>query len=686
MTTSSGARPVKLRDRAGAPPDEVDSLERDDAVDWAAGSELHLELARAKANDNLAAALVAMGWSQEGARVVARACVKPDDVRRRLAAPVELRVPGGVLLIVETTVFSPGVTTYPANLRELGRRQYPLGMIDQRANHTAVSEPMADSGHTCELILDVGDPSQLAERVRSSETWLNRHNPLANDVAVEGVLQPITLVGMRIDHRNGALSVNLLTAADGSSRTTAAHKVLGIDAADLLYRTGSSDRLFRQQVGSILRLLQEHGWTGLTEDDRRRLRALTMPARIVVGYRQEIGRSVSFDAAIRSLIGLMHIAPPKPYGAEVERDATADAVLGALQRPHGRHPARISEDEARWYAAVMTPKERDAAGFSPHEDVRAADITRVFLHGGRRTTLRVNAGIRGITARNSPTAEERVAIAVELVLRPWRTTHAADDNLNLTARRSALQRAYGMPDIARQIDAPLLEGIAEAQCTLEELRDFALEEVASGLGRSKEKPLGDCQVELATKAAYYLIMADPMGLRREAPPSARLRDDGESVDQRSPSAVLAAMVATVRGVRQAYEVIVCGRSGRPLREITSDSRLSRNDNGKLIVLTDARLRATYGGKGDLEHLKTGLAAAERAWRELVDSSVALEKATKALGGIRGVSGRSYLDEDGWPAEDIDEVRNRLDGIDHSLRGWGARWIARQADMSDDGDE
>jgi hypothetical protein len=653
-----------------------------EASDWDAGSEISLELARAKANENLANALVRVGWSGEGARVVARACVKADEVRRRLVAPVELRVPGGTMLVIETTVFSHGVTTYPTNLRELGSRLYPLGMVDHQTNDTIISDPIVDADYPCELVLDVSHPSQLAERLRSSEAWLNRRNPLASDVAVEGVLQPVTLVGMRIDHSNGAPSAHLLTAADGSSRTTAVHKILGLDAADLVYGIGSSDRLFRQQVGAILRLLREHGWAELADEDRRRVRALTMPARIVVGYRQEPGRGVSFNAAVRSLIGLTHIAPPLPYGAEVERDATADAVLDALRRPHRGRPPRISTDEARWYAAVMTPEERELAVLSPYADVRAADITRVLLHGGRRTTLRVNAGIRSITARSSPTAEERVAIAVELILRPWRTAHAGDENLSLTARRSALQRAYGMAEISRQPDEPLLEGLSDSEYTLEDLRDQALDEVAEGLGRRKGQPLGPAQVELATKAAYYLILSEPMGLRREAPPSARSRDD-EAADQRSPSVVLTAMLATTRGVQQAYAVVARGRAGEPLWEVDEYGRLVRDAERNRTVLTDERVRTTYGGKGPRQHATTGLAAAEHAWHELVQSLAAMEKATKAVAAVRSAAGRSYLDEEGWPDNEVDAVRRRLDRVDHLLRSWQDRWAARQEDKLDD---
>ena len=60
----------------------------------------------------------------------------------------------------------------------------------------------------------------------------------------------------------------------------------------------------------------------------------------------------------------------------------------------------------------------------------------------------------------------------------------------MTARRSALQRAYGLPQIAQQPDGPLIEGGIDSAFTLKELRDQALVESAEGRGRGKDLPLG----------------------------------------------------------------------------------------------------------------------------------------------------------------------------------------------------
>lgn len=63
------------------------------------------------------------------------------------------------------------------------------------------------------------------------------------------------------------------------------------------------------------------------------------------------------------------------------------------------------------------------------------------------TARRVNDGVRLLTGQQRPKRDDRVDIAVELILRPLRSQ--PKDSVNfIRSRRAVLQRAYRLPEIA----------------------------------------------------------------------------------------------------------------------------------------------------------------------------------------------------------------------------------------------
>jgi hypothetical protein len=528
-----------------------------------------------------------------------------------------------------------------------------------------IGDPTQSPGHSAELTLRVRDPEHLARRLRDAEEWLGKENPLTADVAAEGILQPLTVAVLTIVHDDESTAVTLLSAADGSSRTSAAHTVLKADPADVAYRYSGDHRTFRQFVGRPLRLLRERGWDGLSETEQHRIRALVAPARIIIGFEPDQGRGLTFDGAIRNLIGLTHIRPPLPYGAAVENEAKADAVLDSLSRPLRNQGPHITHDERAWYAGLLTPAQAAERQFPPYGDVRAADITRALLHGGRRTARRVNDGIRSLTARQRPTPAERVDIVVELILRTVRTEHAAVRGYSITARRAALQRAYRLPEISAQNEAPIMEGLPDSGLTLEQLRDYALEELDDDSGEGAN--LGPVQVELATKAAYYMIVAEPMALRREGYSG----DNDTSADDRTIPVVLRAMLTRRRGIYQAYAVIRNGRAQKPLIEVDDDGFPTTDRRGDQRVLTNELVRATYTNP-PLSRATSGAGGARRRWAEIENSIDGLERAVATMRKVKTEAGNQFVDEQGWPTDQIRRVRERLDRLSRILATWGDR--------------
>jgi hypothetical protein len=632
------------------------------------------QLPRPKAIENLEVALGNVGMSAEAARVIARASARPDDMRRRLGQPAEVRVPGGVMHVVETLVWSAGVVPYPNNPRELGDRVYPLGLdTDPPDDQRLLSDPVADPGRPAELALHLASRRQLEARLRDAETWLAEKQKLLVDaVAAEGVLQPVTLVAITVRHEDETPPVGMLAAADGSSRTTATHMKLGLDVADVVYSLGVDERGFRQVLGSVIRRTAEQPWPDLDPDDQASARVLTMPARVIVGYEGDPARDVGFADAVRALIGLMHINPPLAYGSTTTNNAVADAVLDALRRPLKTRPPWLDETQRRWFAATMTPVERDDAGLPTAPDVRAAQITRMLLHGGKRTAQRVNTGIRAVTSQRNPTPEERVDVCVELILRPWISRHRGDPDLPPTPRRAALQRALRMPEIPREPDDDLLEGFADSPWTLERLRDQALAEVDN-----EDVEFGHAQVELATKAGYYMVLSEPMALQRERAG----QRDSDVKDNRSPGQVLRTMLQTRRGVLQAYSVVVAGRRGYSLCEVGNDGRPTTRDR-QPVILTDELVRNTYGGRERKSGAPTsGAAAVSAVWDRIVQLVDQLDTAAEKMAAVKGASGRPIIKEAGWPPHLSGGIRNRLDRLSRTLGRWEDTW-EEQRDAGD----
>ncbi|MFF6907257.1 hypothetical protein ACFY9Q_15075 [Streptomyces sp. NPDC012389] len=632
-------------------------------------------LPRFNAVDNLSDALLGRGLSEKSVEALARAAVQPEDMRRKLTDVNKLRVQGGTLHIIETRLWSASVLPHPANPREYGRRSYALGGISPSLR--ILPEPGPTSGDGPELQIRVPRPDDLAQRLDDAKERLIKENPLDDDIAAEGVLQPLMVVPMTVwydsaPHRPTAL----LITADGSSRISAVHQLLGYRPSVIAYDWAHDVRKFRREVNRWLRLPQKQDWDSLSPADQGKLRALTVPARVVVGFEPDTRAGVRFHTAVRNFIGLTHIRPPKPYGSAVENEAKGDAVLDSLAEPTRSRPARITSQEKLWFAAMINEQEAAEEGFSPHQDVRAAEIVRAVLGGGTGTARRVNEGIRSLTAKQRPHREDRVDIAVELILRPVRTARN-DLVAYVRPRRAALQRAYRLKEIEELPTDALLEGGLDGSRSLEELRTAAAKEAAEGLGASGR--LGVAQTELAIKAAYYMITADTMALQNEGSGAAR------ADDSRSAVGVLRAMLSQHRGVVQAYEVVRAGRLGRPLYEVDEDGTPIRTAEGGYRNLTDARVRQTYNGEMLTEAL-VGIVAVRARWATVANSVENLRRAVDEMESVPADEGcGSLVKRDGWDPEQVEKARSSLDRTSRKLADWADLHNDQKKELDKDAD-
>ncbi|MEV0266935.1 hypothetical protein AB0I49_37130 [Streptomyces sp. NPDC050617] len=534
-----------------------------------------------------------------------------------------------------------------------------------------MTEPGSAPFGAAELEMHVQTPTVLAQRLENAKGRLVRENPLAQDIAVEGVLQPLTVVPLAVTHNNDHPDCAMLIAADGSSRISAVHELLGYAPSKIAYEWGADPRKLRGEISRWTRLLQRQDWQLLTEEERRTLRVLTVPARVVVGFRPNAHADQAFHTAVRNFIGLTHIRPPRPYGAAVENEAKADAVLDSLAEPGRSRAAHITAKEKLWFNATLTQEEAESAELSSFRDVRAAEILRALLGGGIKTARRVNEGIRSLTAKQRPKREERVDVAVELILRPVRTElsdNDEDDIKFVRPRRAVLQRAYRLPEIEELSAEARLEGAGAGSCTLEELRDAGLAETEQGLGDSGR--LGPAQTELAVKAAYYMAMASPMALQRE------VFGGSDDEDDRGAATVLRAMLSRRNGVLQAYEAIRAGRAGERLRQVDERGKPLVTAEGRTRDLTDALVRHTYsGGPSPLENARVGFKAASMSWAGVRESVDKLRREVEEMAAVpTEEGGPSYVSKEGWEPSQVREVRDTLDWVSRGVAAWGDRYV------------
>lgn len=643
----------------------VDETDAASAVSWEPSLP---RLPRPAAVANLVEQLERRGLSSDASKAIAAGVADPDDARRRLGEPARLRVQGGTLLVIETAVWTPAVSIFPVNPREAGQRRYPIGGGAEDVLFTSLRP--ARNRYT-ELAITADSPDHLAERIRNAEEWLGVHNPLSEDIAGEGILQPLMIAALSVAHLDGADSITLLSAVDGSSRSTGAHMLLRLDGADLAYNRPPGSRALRQTIGRVLRLGGEQSWDSLIDDDQAALRALVAPARIIVGYERDTVGGVSFDTAVRNLIGLTHIRPPRAYGSAVENEAKADAVLDYLAYVVNDGAPYLSTVEHEWFVGSLTPEQALVRGLSDDLDVRACDIARALLYGKNRTARRVNNGIRALTAQRAPDRNDRVDIAVELILRPLATMHAGDRRYSIQARRAALQRAFRLPEIFDQTPDPIFEGRGDSEWTLEQVRDTALSDIRE---EASDIQLSDAQLELAIKAAYYMVTSEPMALRREGYGADDRKNEQNRVrtEERSLPVILRAMLSRRQGVHQAYAIIFAGRRDEPLHEVDQDGATVLDDNDGPIVLDDPRVRAMYSS-APVSKATVGGAGARRRWNELTAAFDTFDAAVRRMGAVKtSTRGRHYVDENGWNAAAIEPLRKRLDRLDRDLGTWADR--------------
>jgi hypothetical protein len=163
------------------------------------------------------------------------------------------------------------------------------------------------------------------------------------------------------------------------------------------------------------------------------LRCERVPALILVGFCPYASGNTGFPTAVKSLVALRHVDPPKPWGEGPENESLADEVLDEMYRRD-----LISSTERAYFAGSCTRMEATAAHLSPDPVLRAANIVDLFTSKSERVHEAIRIAVTNQSTRKRITSRLMNELATALILRA-----VADDRSKVDQIRRYLRLAFG---------------------------------------------------------------------------------------------------------------------------------------------------------------------------------------------------------------------------------------------------
>ena len=275
-------------------------------------------------------------FRQISASAIANAVVNPTEVRKSIGDPADpeaekIPVPGGILLGVRTSVWARRIMPDPRNPRTLPSRRHPFaidpGSGGEDSKFRPVPEPRAlepNEPNKAELAVDIESRHHLTWAVQQAAGYVLAENDWRRSIASQGVMEAVWLVATSYEHEDGSAAATALTTAEGSSRITCVHDLLQIRSSDVPY--DDNDAKLRAHIRKLNKIHD----CGADESESIELRCERVPALILVGYLPHPSAPAQFPTAVKSLVALRHVDPPKPWGDGPEHESLADEVLAEL--------------------------------------------------------------------------------------------------------------------------------------------------------------------------------------------------------------------------------------------------------------------------------------------------------------------------------------------------------------------
>ncbi|MXW57830.1 MAG: hypothetical protein F4124_15050 [Acidimicrobiia bacterium] len=586
--------------------------------------------------------------SAEAAVALAASVVDPSQIRKAADNPEELNVPGGVLYGLRTEAWTRRIMPDPRNPRVGPARRHPVAVAPgstEDAFFRPIPEPDPDPDGRPELRLAIENREHLAWASGIAKKFILKDNDWRLSIRNQGVMTEVWLSAVTMVHGDGSDSVTIPVTSEGSSRLVACHDILEVRSCDVPY--SRDDRALR----SIIRSLNDAVSNGPTEEQAEALRCETIPALLLVGFEPHPGSTATFATAVRSLVALRHVEPPKPWNEAAKMGSIADAVLEALTDQELLRP-----DEELWLLGALTPQEAEARGFSADPAVRAARIIRLLTDSDPSIRQTIRVAITGQTTKQRITNKFKLEVAAALILR---AVKGADERQRVSDIYRALQTSF--PDSLAS--EPWSATYRSTEAIVLEALDELDQEVESG----------PHALELAARAAFPLVVS------RQLFPD-RGTKNNDQVDRRQPGKVIERMRSSKLGIHQLGQALTDYAAGKRIRVVSEIGELveSENDSGDQLV-TDNWLRTTFPPPGRPIAPVAADTAHERfmdALSKFGESMDGMDRAVQRLLLVEGVEGRPLIETEGVDPADADAWVGDLMKILQLIPVWRNTYVSR----------
>ncbi|GAB2682804.1 hypothetical protein [Nocardia goodfellowii] len=476
-----------------------------------------------------------LGMSQLAATAMASIWVDPDDVLRQIEHPRKMRIPGGVLLCIESDAWTARLMPDPTNPRNGASYVYPAAGTTRDAADLRVADKLESA--KAEMIRTTTSVKELIRVLTNAMAKTAEANDLYPPIAEQGIMDAPFGVMEVIDFEDGSEPIAVPCVREGSSRVSHAHRSLGVGPKDTLQTYVRSSTELKRTIWEINSLV-----TGpvkaLTDEDRARIRCTVAPFMLIVGFRADVSGEVDLGEAIKAKVAQEHLNTKLDWTESAKNSALADDCLRAVRG------LLDGEDEYRWLSGRLDRAEAVARGVERYPDDRFARLIYLFTTTEPKVHKAIRRPIAFVLRKEKPPGRSpvirrrtKIPVAVELLVRELRTRVDSQDPV--------IERIEKVLVSGAQLTTSG-EGIGlRGQQSLEALAEEARSEAETGA-------VGPAGRELAMRALYYLALHDVIGMPRN--------DLGPRSDRRTVSELLDAMLRLPHGVERLKWIIEDGRS------------------------------------------------------------------------------------------------------------------------------